>query len=436
MQALLPGMKAAGFGRIVNMSSRAALGKELRTAYAATKADLIGMTRVWALELGPHGITANAIGPRPHPHCAVRPCQPARRPAHPRHHRGRARQAHWHARRRGPRRQLPAGCAQWFRHGAGSVCLRRHDRGRGGRVSALFTPFTAPPEPALSPVCCVWAHVCPARRIPLNRERQRNNHDHFHTPHLPDRPPQDTLAVLASLAAGTAALPGAALRRPLIPPKPISIVVPFSAGGTTDILARLVGQYLSTELGQPVVIENKAGAGGNIGGQYAAKAAADGYTLFMGTVGTQSINASLYKKMPFDPIKDFAPLTRVANVPNLLVANPQQPFKTVPEMIAYAKANPGKISFGSPGNGASPHLSGELFNAMAKVELTHIPYKGSAPAVTDLLGNQIAIMFDNLPSVIPHVRSGKLRAIAITTAKRSARAARCADHRRSRCARL
>ena len=139
----------------------------------------------------------------------------------------------------------------------------------------------------------------------------------------------------------------------------------------------------------------------------------------MGTVGTQSINASLYKKMPFDPIKDFAPLTRVANVPNLLVANPQQPFKTVPEMIAYAKANPGKINFGSPGNGASPHLSGELFNAMAKVELTHIPYKGSAPAVTDLLGNQIAIMFDNLPSVIPHVRSGKLRAIAITTAKRS-----------------
>ena len=118
------------------------------------------------------------------------------------------------------------------------------------------------------------------------------------------------------------------------PTRPITIIVPFSAGGTTDILARLVGQYLSTELGQPVVIENKAGAGGNIGGQYAAKAAADGYTLFMGTVGTQSINASLYKKMPFDPIKDFAPLTRVANVPNLLVANPQQPFKTVPEMIA------------------------------------------------------------------------------------------------------
>ncbi|WP_287879809.1 tripartite tricarboxylate transporter substrate binding protein [Acidovorax sp.] len=230
---------------------------------------------------------------------------------------------------------------------------------------------------------------------------------------------RQALAVLASLAAGTAALPGAALAQ-TYPTKPISIVVPFSAGGTTDILARLVGQYLSTELGQPVVVENKAGAGGNIGGQYAAKAAADGYTLFMGTVGTHAINASLYKKMPFDPIKDFAPLTRVANVPNLLVVNPKQPFKTVPEMIAYAKANPGKINFGSPGNGASPHLSGELFKSLAKVDLTHIPYKGSAPAVTDLLGNQIAIMFDNMPSVIPHVRSGKLRAIAITTSKRSA----------------
>ena len=147
------------------------------------------------------------------------------------------------------------------------------------------------------------------------------------------------LASLAVAAAG--ALPLGALAQNF-PTKPITIIVPFSAGGTTDILARLVGQYLSTELGQPVVIENKAGAGGNIGGQYAAKAAADGYTLFMGTVGTQSINASLYKKMPFDPIKDFAPLTRVANVPNLLVANPAQPYKSVKDLIAYAKATPAK----------------------------------------------------------------------------------------------
>ena len=219
-----------------------------------------------------------------------------------------------------------------------------------------------------------------------------------------------------ALAAATLSLGAAAQAYPT---KPITIVVPFSAGGTTDILARLVGQYLTTELGQPVVVDNKAGAGGNTGGALAAKAPADGYTLFMGTVGTHAINAALYKKMPFDHVKDFAPLSRVANVPNLLVAHPSQPFKTVPEMIAYAKANPGKINFGSPGNGASPHLSGELFKSMAKVELTHIPYKGSAPAVSDLLGNQIAIMFDNMPSVIPHVRSGKLRAIAISTAKRS-----------------
>ncbi|MDY0105503.1 MAG: tripartite tricarboxylate transporter substrate binding protein [Giesbergeria sp.] len=227
-------------------------------------------------------------------------------------------------------------------------------------------------------------------------------------------------AVLGTLAlAAAAALPlGAAAQN--YPTKPITIVVPFSAGGTTDILARLVGQQLSTELGQPVVVENKAGAGGNIGAAYAARAAADGHTLFMGTVGTHAINAALYKKLPYDPIKDFAPLTRVANVPNLLVAHPSQPFKTVQEMIAYAKANPGKINFGSPGNGASPHLSGELFKSMAKVDMVHVPYKGSAPAVSDLLGGQISIMFDNLPSVIPHVRSGKLRPIAISTAKRSA----------------
>ena len=225
--------------------------------------------------------------------------------------------------------------------------------------------------------------------------------------------------IASAVVLGAGLLTHTAAMAQAYPSNPVTIVVPFVAGGTTDILARIVGQALTAELGQSVIVDNRAGAGGNIGGAMAAKAPADGYTLFMGTVGTHAINASLYKKMPFDHVKDFAPLSRVAMVPNVLVANPQQPFKTVPEMIAYAKANPGTINFGSPGNGASPHLSGELFNAMAKVELTHIPYTGSAPAVTDLLGNQIAIMFDNLPSVIPHVRSGKLRAIAITTAKRS-----------------
>ena len=139
----------------------------------------------------------------------------------------------------------------------------------------------------------------------------------------------------------------------------------------------------------------------------------------MGTVGTHAINASLYKKMPFDPVKDFAPLTRVANVPNLLVANPAQPYKSVKDLIAYAKANPGKVNFGSSGNGSSIHLSGELFKSLAKVDMQHVPYKGSAPAVTDLLGNQIGIMFDNMPSAIQHVRSGSLVPLAVTTAKRS-----------------
>lgn len=224
------------------------------------------------------------------------------------------------------------------------------------------------------------------------------------------------LASLAVAAAG--ALPLGALAQNF-PTKPITIIVPFSAGGTTDILARIVGQGLTTELGQSVVVDNKPGAGGNIGGSLAAKATADGYTLFMGTVGTHAINQSLYKKMPFDPVKDFAPLSRVATVPNLLVAHPSQPFKTVKEMIAYAKANPGKITFGSPGSGASPHVSGELFKSMTGTDLLHIPYKGSAPAMTDLLGGQTSVMFDNMPSAIQHVRSGKLRPIAVTTAKRS-----------------
>ncbi|MEG0150390.1 MAG: tripartite tricarboxylate transporter substrate binding protein [Comamonas sp.] len=229
-------------------------------------------------------------------------------------------------------------------------------------------------------------------------------------------------AGLKSLAA--AALLGAVGMAPVaaqdvFPSKPLTIVVPFAAGGTTDILARIVSQALQQELGQTVIVDNKPGAGGNIGAAAAARAAADGYTLFMGTVGTHAINASLYQKPGFDPIKDFAPLTRVATVPNLLVANPKQPFKTVKEMIAYAKANPGKLNYGSSGSGSSIHLSGELFRSMTGLDMVHVPYKGSAPAITDLLGNQIAVMFDNMPSAIQHVRSGKLRPIAVTTAKRS-----------------
>lgn len=203
------------------------------------------------------------------------------------------------------------------------------------------------------------------------------------------------------------------------PSKPITLVVPFSAGGTTDILARIVGQALTVEMGQSVIIDNKPGAGGNIGAQQAARAKADGYTLFMGTVGTHAINQSLYKKLPYDPIKDFAPLSRVATVPNLLVVNPNRPYKTVQELIDFAKKNPGEVTYGSPGSGASPHVSGALFQSMTGAELTHIPYKGSAPAVSDLLGNQIAVIFENMPAAIQHVRSGKLHPIAVTTATRS-----------------
>ncbi|MDB5858152.1 MAG: hypothetical protein JWQ76_1841 [Ramlibacter sp.] len=220
------------------------------------------------------------------------------------------------------------------------------------------------------------------------------------------------------VAAAIAAAPFAATAQ-AYPGKPVTIVVPFAAGGTTDILARVIGQALTRELGQSFIVDNKAGAGGNIGAALAAKAPADGYTLFMGTVGTHAINQSLYKKLPFDPIKDFAPLTRVAMVPNLLVANPSKPYKNVKELIAYAKANPGKVNFGSSGSGSSIHLSGELFNTLAKVQMVHVPYKGSAPAVTDLLGGQIDVMFDNMPSAIQHVRNGKLKPLAVTTARRS-----------------
>ncbi len=227
--------------------------------------------------------------------------------------------------------------------------------------------------------------------------------------------------VLASAGALAlaAVLPSAALAQ-AYPDRPITMVVPFSAGGTTDILARIVGKALEGELGQPVVIDNKAGAGGNIGAQAAARAKADGHTLFMGTVGTHGINESLYSKLPYSPLGDFQPITRVAMVPNLLVAHPSRPYQTVKELIDFAKANPGQINVASSGSGTSIHLSAELFKSLTQTDMQHVPYKGSAPAVADLLGGQTDIMFDNLPSAIQHVRAGKLRAIAITTDKRSA----------------
>jgi tripartite-type tricarboxylate transporter receptor subunit TctC len=230
--------------------------------------------------------------------------------------------------------------------------------------------------------------------------------------------PLRRLVLAAALAlVATAAAPQAQAQA--FPSKPVTVIVPFPAGGTTDIVARLTAQKLSEAWGQPVIVDNRAGAGGNIGSAMVAKAAPDGYTLLMGTVGTHAINASLYEKMPYDVVKDFAPITNVAAVPNMLVVNPALPVNSVKELIDYGKKNPGKLNMASSGNGTSIHLAGELFKVMTGVQMEHIPYKGSAPALTDLMGGQVQVMFDNMPSALPHVKAGKLRAIAVTTLKRS-----------------
>jgi tripartite-type tricarboxylate transporter receptor subunit TctC len=227
-------------------------------------------------------------------------------------------------------------------------------------------------------------------------------------------------AIIHRLAVGTLlALFAVAAPAQTYPAKPVRIVVPFPPGGATDILARDVAQKLTEAWGQQVIVDNRPGAGGNIGSELVAKSAPDGYTLEMGTVGTHAINASLYAKMSYDHVKDFAPIILVAAVPNVLEVNPAVPVNSVAELIAYAKANPGKLNFASSGSGTSIHLSGELFKVMAGVDMTHVPYKGSAPALQDLLGGQVQLMFDNLPPSLPHIKAGKLRALAVTTAARA-----------------
>jgi len=203
------------------------------------------------------------------------------------------------------------------------------------------------------------------------------------------------------------------------PTRPIRLVVPFPAAGTTDILARAAAQKLTEAFGQAVVVDNRPGAGGNIGSDLVAKSAPDGYTLLMGTVGTHAINPSLYSKMPYDHIKDFVPVVLVAGVPNVLVVNPALPVNSVADLIKLAKDKPGTINFASSGSGTSIHLSGELFKTMAGVDMMHVPYKGSSPALTDLIGGQVQIMFDNLPSSLPQIKGGKLRAVAVTSMKRA-----------------
>src|SRR5512147_3004793 len=206
------------------------------------------------------------------------------------------------------------------------------------------------------------------------------------------------------------------------PSKPVRIVVPFAPAGTTDILARALAPELSKAFGQPFVIENKPGAGGNLGADLVAKSN-DGHTLLMGTVGTHAINPALYAKMPYDHVKDFVPVTLVAGVPNVLVMNPAKAealgIQGVPDLIRVAKASPGRLNMASSGNGTSIHLAGELFKSMTSTFMVHFPYRGSGPALLDLLAGNMDLMFDNLPSSMPHIKAGKLKAIAVTSAQRS-----------------
>jgi tripartite-type tricarboxylate transporter receptor subunit TctC len=232
-------------------------------------------------------------------------------------------------------------------------------------------------------------------------------------------PVRNTVRWLLSLAVllGVLWLPAVALALDY-PTRGPHIIVGYPAGGSTDILARLFGQWLSSRLGQQFVVENRPGAGNNIATDAAAKAAPDGYTLFL-VNPANTINATLYKKLPFNFLRDIDPVAGFIRVPNVMEVNPEVPAKTVAEFIAYAKANPGKINMASSGNGTSIHLSGELFMAMTGVKMTHVPYRGSAPMLTDMLGGQVQICFDNMPSSVAHIKAGKLRALAVTTDRRS-----------------
>jgi tripartite-type tricarboxylate transporter receptor subunit TctC len=226
-------------------------------------------------------------------------------------------------------------------------------------------------------------------------------------------------ALLAALAgAGLAWMPAAAADA--YPTRPIRLVVPFPAGGTADMIGRLVAQHMSESLGQSVVVENRAGAGGSIAAANVAAAAPDGYTLLQGTIGTHGINPSLYKNLSFDAKKDFEPIARISAGTNVLVVNPAVPVKTVKELIALAKKEPGRLMMGSSGNGSSIHMSGEMFQYMTGTRFTHVPYRGGAAALTDLLGGRVQLMFDNAPTALPHIAKGALRPLAVTSSHRLA----------------
>jgi len=222
----------------------------------------------------------------------------------------------------------------------------------------------------------------------------------------------------AALVLGAAVAASAAVQTPAYPSKPIRLVVPFTPGGSTDILARAIGQELTRAWSQSVIVYNVPGAGGAIGADKVAKAPADGYTLLMGHIGTLAVNPSLYPKLPYNPLKDFTPVAGVARVPNVLVVHPSVPAKDVRELVALAKAKPGLLNYGSGGNGSAANLATEYFKLQTGVSMVHIPYKGTVPAVTDLIGGQIQVLFTGAPAVIGHVKSGQLRALAVSSPKR------------------
>ncbi|MFM8624443.1 MAG: Bug family tripartite tricarboxylate transporter substrate binding protein [Betaproteobacteria bacterium] len=230
-------------------------------------------------------------------------------------------------------------------------------------------------------------------------------------------------ALTACLAAWAALASPLSWAQSAWPNKPVRIVVPFPPGGTTDIVARAIAPELAKVFGQAFVIENRAGAGGNVGTEIVAKAPNDGYTLLMGTVGTHGINRALYDKLPYDPIKDFVPITQVAAVPNVMVMSADKAktmgINSVKDFIAYARTRPGKLNMASSGSGTSIHLAGELFKSQTGVFMVHVPYRGSSPALMDLMAGTMDVMFDNLPSSMPHIRSGKLKAFAVTSSQRS-----------------
>lgn len=227
-------------------------------------------------------------------------------------------------------------------------------------------------------------------------------------------------ALAVSLAATLGALPALPAMAQTYPSRPLRLVVPFPPGGSTDIVARLVAQKLGEALGQPMIVDNRAGAGGMIGAENVAKSPADGYSLLLASSGPIAIVPALQPKLGYDSVRDFAPISIIATIPTMLVVNEKVPARSVSELIALAKARPGQLNFASTGVGATPHLAGEVFKSMAGVDIGHVPYKGSAPALTDLMGGQVDMMFEQIPAVLPHVQSGKLRALAVGSARRVA----------------